>query len=238
MGIVISRGSRPEHAADVLRLHLGDRIPETTKKRRDAKSPDSACSTVQGGAPHGGAVSLFMGSVRALAPDARVSDHRRGNRARALLGRKISELGLGIAGTRVERLVDAAVRGARGERPRLPAAGLSQRPVGMSRRHAADRRSVLSRRRAARANRSGDVGGVEDDDEAMRYMRHEAGHAVNYAFRLYDRADGADCSASFSRPYRERYRADPFSRDTSGTSSAGTRRSIPTKISPRRSRCG
>ena len=57
------------------------------------------------------------------------------------------------------------------------------------------------------------VGGVESDDEAMRYLRHEAGHAINYAFRLYERAGiRARCSATYARPYRERYRADPLSR--------------------------
>lgn len=55
--------------------------------------------------------------------------------------------------------------------------------------------------------------GVEDDAEAMRYMRHEAGHAVNYAFKLYERADWLETFGAFSKPYRERYRADPFSRD-------------------------
>src|SRR4029079_3053374 len=29
--------------------------------------------------------------------------------------------------------------------------------------------------------------GIEDDAEAMRYLRHEAGHAINYAFRFYER---------------------------------------------------
>jgi hypothetical protein len=56
-------------------------------------------------------------------------------------------------------------------------------------------------------------GAVEDDIEAMRYLRHECGHAVNYAFRLYERADWQRTFGSFSRPYRERYRANPISRE-------------------------
>ena len=68
-------------------------------------------------------------------------------------------------------------------------AGLSERPVGLSRRHAADRRAVLPGRRSTRANRGRDAGGVENDAEAMRYMRHECGHAVNYAFELYERPE-------------------------------------------------
>lgn len=46
----------------------------------------------------------------------------------------------------------------------------------------------------------------------MRYLRHEAGHAVNYAFRLYDRADFANNFGDYARPYQERYAADPLSR--------------------------
>jgi hypothetical protein len=55
-------------------------------------------------------------------------------------------------------------------------------------------------------------GSVEDDDESMRYLRHECGHAINYAFHFYDRPDWKAIFGSFSAPYRERYRADPFSR--------------------------
>jgi putative zinc-binding metallo-peptidase len=43
-------------------------------------------------------------------------------------------------------------------------------------------------------------------------VRHEAGHAFNYAYRLYERADWHSLFGPYSRPYRERYRADPFSR--------------------------
>jgi hypothetical protein len=55
--------------------------------------------------------------------------------------------------------------------------------------------------------------GVESDGESMRYMRHEAGHAINYAFCLYDRPEWRSTFGSFSKPYRDRYRADPFSRE-------------------------
>jgi hypothetical protein len=53
---------------------------------------------------------------------------------------------------------------------------------------------------------------VENDDEAMRYLRHEAGHAFNYAFHLHERDDWRELFGSFAMPYRDRYRADPFSR--------------------------
>lgn len=53
---------------------------------------------------------------------------------------------------------------------------------------------------------------VEGEHDAMRFLRHEAGHAVNYAYRLYDRGDWHQVFGPYSRPYRERFRADPFSR--------------------------
>jgi hypothetical protein len=55
--------------------------------------------------------------------------------------------------------------------------------------------------------------GIESETESMQYLRHEAGHAYNYAYRLYDRADWRQTFGPYSRPYRERYHADPFSRD-------------------------
>ncbi|HEU4994409.1 MAG TPA: putative zinc-binding metallopeptidase [Gemmatimonadaceae bacterium] len=54
---------------------------------------------------------------------------------------------------------------------------------------------------------------VEDDEAAMRYLRHEAGHAFNYAFQLHERPDWRATFGPYARPYRERYRADPFSRN-------------------------
>jgi len=130
----------------------------------------------------------------------------------ALLGRRISDIGLAIEGTRVERLAGELYR-------ELDARGLKFRPpVYLSDQwgcpdgtpligvpfYLADER--LERIEAEMA------GSVEDDEEAMRYLRHEAGHAVNYAFRLYERPEWRSHFGSFAKPYRERYRADPFSR--------------------------
>ena len=56
------------------------------------------------------------------------------------------------------------------------------------------------------------AGAVEGDEEAMRYLRHEAGHAINYAFRLYERPDFGELFGDYARPYHERYAANPLSR--------------------------
>jgi hypothetical protein len=129
-----------------------------------------------------------------------------------LLGRRISDLGLEIAGTRVERLVIRLY-------DELAARKISFRPpVYLSDQwgcpdgtpligvpfYLADAR--LERIEAEYA------GAVEGDEEAMRYLRHEAGHAISYAFHLYERPDFRELFGNYSRPYRERYAANPLSR--------------------------
>lgn len=56
-------------------------------------------------------------------------------------------------------------------------------------------------------------GSVEGDDEAMRYLRHEAGHAINYAFHLHERGDFPHLFGDYGRPYDEHYATDPLSRE-------------------------
>ncbi len=58
------------------------------------------------------------------------------------------------------------------------------------------------------------VGHVEGFDRAdiLRYLRHEMGHAVNYAYRLYDDEEWVKQFGSITQPYGEEYRPEPFSR--------------------------
>ena len=44
------------------------------------------------------------------------------------------------------------------------------------------------------------------------YLRHEAGHAFNYAYRLYRTPEWRDLFGPFRRPYRDDYHPVPFSR--------------------------
>lgn len=130
-----------------------------------------------------------------------------------LLGRRISELGLAIGGSRVERLIARL-------NEELAAHGIAFRPpVYLSDQwgcpdgtpvigvpfYLADAR--LERIEAEHA------GAVEGDEEAMRYLRHEAGHALNYAFRLHEREEFMALFGDYGQPYDEHYRADPLSRD-------------------------
>ena len=136
-----------------------------------------------------------------------------GEERSALLGKRISELGLQIRGSRVERLIDELYK-------ELAARSISFRPpVYLSDQWGCPDGTpligvpfYLVDRRLERLEEEMS-GAVEDDAEAMRYLRHECGHAINYAFKLYERVDWRRTFGSFSRPYRERYRADPFSRE-------------------------
>jgi hypothetical protein len=130
-----------------------------------------------------------------------------------LMGQKISDLGLSIAGTRVERMVTQLYQ-------ELDAKGLKFRPpvylsdqwgcpdgtplIGVPFYLADPRLEKIEDDFAE---------GIESDQESMRFMRHEAGHAFNYAYRIYDRPDWRQTFGPYSRPYRERYTADPFSHD-------------------------
>jgi Putative zinc-binding metallo-peptidase len=58
------------------------------------------------------------------------------------------------------------------------------------------------------------VGHIEGFDQAdiLRYLRHEMGHVVNYAYKLYDDEAWVKLFGSITQPYREEYRPQPFSR--------------------------
>src|SRR3712207_4578400 len=150
-----------------------------------------------------------------LAPPARVREtFEDWERVRGeLLARRISELGLSIRGTLVERLVDQLYE-------ELAERGLAFRPpVYLSDQWGCPDGTpligvpfYLADPRLARIEEEMAVE-VETERDAMRYLRHEAGHAFNYAYRLYERADWHQTFGSYSRPYRDRFRADPLSRD-------------------------
>jgi hypothetical protein len=50
-------------------------------------------------------------------------------------------------------------------------------------------------------------------EEVLMYLRHEAGHAINYAFELWRRRDWSQTFGDFRRPYRDVYSPNPWSRD-------------------------
>lgn len=54
---------------------------------------------------------------------------------------------------------------------------------------------------------------LEDARETMMYLRHEAGHAFNYAYRLHRTPEWKQLFGPYRRPYRENYRPVLFSKD-------------------------
>ena len=56
------------------------------------------------------------------------------------------------------------------------------------------------------------TGEVEDEATAMMFLRHEAGHAVNYAYRLWEDPEWKDVFGAFSQPYRDHFQPQQFSR--------------------------
>ena len=53
---------------------------------------------------------------------------------------------------------------------------------------------------------------LEDSRQIMMYLRHEAGHAINYAYQLYKTPEWKQLFGPYRKPYRDAYRPIPFSR--------------------------
>ena len=65
--------------------------------------------------------------------------------------------------------------------------------------------------KAHHAERVGHVEGTSRGD-VLRYLRHEMGHVVNYAYRLFDTPEWVACFGPIDLPYRDHYKLEPFSR--------------------------
>ncbi len=61
------------------------------------------------------------------------------------------------------------------------------------------------------AERVGHIEGVNRSD-LLRYLRHEMGHVINYAYKLYEMEDWIKRFGSMTQPYVDEYRPKPFSR--------------------------
>ena len=56
------------------------------------------------------------------------------------------------------------------------------------------------------------TGGLEDVETIMQLLRHETGHAINYAFRLWEQPSWKEVFGPFSKPYRDTFHPNPWSR--------------------------
>lgn len=131
---------------------------------------------------------------------------------RELLSRKISELSLKIQGTRLEALIGQLYQ-------EMERAGISFKPktyladewgcphgvpvIGIPFYLADPKLCSIE----------GQLTGIEAEDEAevMMYLRHEAGHAFNYAYSLNTRPEWRRLFGRFSQPYKEEFKPVAFS---------------------------
>lgn len=56
------------------------------------------------------------------------------------------------------------------------------------------------------------TGEIEDEQTVMMFLRHEAGHAFNYAYRLWELPEWKEIFGSFTTPYRDTFYPNPLSR--------------------------
>jgi hypothetical protein len=56
-------------------------------------------------------------------------------------------------------------------------------------------------------------GDLEDEQELMMSLRHETGHAINYAYRLYETSEWQEIFGNFTEPYRDFFLPNPRSRE-------------------------
>jgi hypothetical protein len=152
------------------------------------------------------------------APSPKFSDSARSDwsdEREALLQRKIDELGLAIEGTRLEPLIQQLYE-------ELERAGIGLKPpvylsdewgcpegipvIGIPFYLADERLRRLEDELMEGVE-------AESDEEIISYLRHEAGHAFNYAYRLYETEEWHELFGPYSRPYREEYEPNPFSRN-------------------------
>ncbi len=131
---------------------------------------------------------------------------------REILGRRIDQLGLKLEGSPVERFVLQLQRELlrKGLRKFQAVCYLTDEwgcpdlepIIGIPFYLADPKLAILEK----------EMNDLEDSREIMMYLRHEAGHAFNYAYRLYATPEWRGLFGPFNRRYRERYRPIPFSR--------------------------
>ena len=131
---------------------------------------------------------------------------------RELLDKRISQLGLKLEGSPVERFVLQLHRELerKGLKRWKPVCYLSDEWGCPDGHPVIGIPFYLADPKLARLER--EMNDLEDDREIMMYMRHEAGHAFNYAYRLFATPEWRRLFGPFNRRYRDHYRPVPFSR--------------------------
>ncbi len=129
-----------------------------------------------------------------------------------ILTKPIKELGLKLEGSPLERYVQQLYRELerKGLRQFRPLCYLTDEWGCPSGEPVIGIPFYLANPKLARLEK--EMNDLEDGREIMMYLRHEAGHAFNYAYELYKTPEWRDLFGPFRRPYRDDYRPVPFSR--------------------------
>jgi hypothetical protein len=131
---------------------------------------------------------------------------------RDLLSKPIRDLGLKLEGSSVERYVHQLYKelGQKGLHKFRPLVYLSDEWGCPSEEPVIGIPFYLADPKLQKLER--EMNDLEDSRQIMMYMRHEAGHAFNYAYELYKTPEWRDLFGSFRKPYRDKYKPVPFSR--------------------------
>jgi len=129
-----------------------------------------------------------------------------------ILAKPIKELGLKLEGSPLERFVQQLYRELerKGLKKFRPLCYLTDEWGCPSGEPVIGIPFYLANPKLARLEK--EMNDLEDAREIMLYLRHEAGHAFNYAYELYKTNEWRELFGPFRRPYRDSYRPIPFSR--------------------------
>ncbi len=130
-----------------------------------------------------------------------------------ILTKPIKELGLKLEGSHLERYVQKLYREleSKGLKKFRPLCYLTDEWGCPSGEPVIGIPFYLADPKLARLEKA--MNDLEDEREILMYLRHEAGHAFNYAYELYKTPEWRDVFGPFRRPYRDNYRPIPFSRN-------------------------
>lgn len=130
-----------------------------------------------------------------------------------ILGKPIRELGLKLEGSPLERFVHQLYREleAKGLKKFRPLCYLTDEWGCPSGEPVIGIPFYLADPKLSRLEK--EMNDLEDSRQIMMYLRHEAGHAINYAYALFKTPEWKELFGPFRRPYRDLYRPVPFSRN-------------------------
>ena len=129
-----------------------------------------------------------------------------------ILGKPIRDLGLKLEGSPLERFVHQLYRelDRKGLKKFRPACYLTDEWGCPSGEPIIGIPFYLADPNLARLEK--EMNDLEDSRQIMMYLRHEAGHAINYAYALHKTPEWKQMFGPYRKPYRDAYRPIPFSR--------------------------